>query len=330
MVRSTKQENLSGETPSAAHPSQTSGACCTPKTSGCSTGKGCIAFLIVVCTLLNIGANWYFFTEGGKKASDFNTVAEALKQIQYDQAGGKEIYDLYMEMQKLQAESTKSELKAKVDSLKKNAGQTDSGSNSDTQTAPTAAKKMNDAQYAGVFKDSYVEGSKDAKITLIEYSDLECPYCIMQKKNGTMAALKKKYGDSVNIIFKPLNLARHPGADQKGWASLCVAKLGGAEKYSKFYNAIFDKSEIQGPVFALDNLSALAKEVGVDQKKFDTCYTGKETEAQYKSYTTESSAFNVNGTPTTLVLNNETKEYEFVRGAAPASNFESVIDGLLK
>lgn len=92
-----------------------------------------------------------------------------------------------------------------------------------------------------------------------------------------------------------MNLARHPGSDQKGWASLCVAKLGGADKYSKFYNTLMNKSEVQGPVFALDGLSALAKEVGVDQKSSDTCYSAKETESIYRSYTTESSAFGADG-----------------------------------
>ncbi len=184
--------------------------------------------------------------------------------------------------------------------------------------------------YARIFKDSYVEGNKDAKITLVEYSDLECPYCILQRDNKTIQNLQAKYGKSVNVIYKALNLAGHPGADQKGWASLCVAKLGGTEKYAKFYGAILDGSEVRGPAFSLDKLSALAKEVGVDQKKFDTCYANKETETLYKEYTKEALYFKVDGTPTTMIINNETKKYDFVRGAADIANFTPIIDTLLK
>jgi protein-disulfide isomerase len=152
----------------------------------------------------------------------------------------------------------------------------------------------------------------------------------MQKKNGTIDSLKKKYGDKINVIFKPLNLARHPGSDQKGWASLCVGRLGGAEKYSKYYNTIMDKSEYQTQVvFPVDQLSSLAKEVGVDQKKFDSCYNGKETETLYKSYTTEALALKINGTPSTMVINNATKSFDIVSGAAPAANFETMIDTML-
>ena len=312
---------------------ETQGECCKSGGCGtetCSSGKGCLAFIIILCTALNIGANWYIAKQGSVQTSDSSNIADVLKQIQYDQAGGKDVYELYMKLQKLQAQSSKPELEAKIKSLEGSTAGGDSTATKPQANADTGAgKKMTDAQIAGILKDSYVEGNPKAKITLVEYSDLECPYCIMQKKNGTIEGLKKKYGDSVNVIFKPLNLARHPGSDQKGWASLCVAKLGGADKYSKFYNTLMNKSEVQGPVFALDGLSALAKEVGVDQKKFDTCYSAKETESIYRSYTTESSAFGVDGTPTTLVLNNETKMYDLVKGAAPAANFETIVDKLL-
>ncbi len=126
-----------------------------------------------------------------------------------------------------------------------------------------------------------------------------------------------------------MNLAGHPGSDQKGMASLCVAKLGGADKYAKYYGAIMDRSDEQrNSMFSLDKLSALAKEVGIDQKKFDSCYSAKETEGLYRAYTQEALSFKVNGTPTTMVLNNETKRYELVRGAADINGFQSALDAV--
>lgn len=328
MAKTTKTESM--EYVSGVRGSQESS--CGSSEMACSSGGAkMLALVIVICTVLNISSSWYL-ARGTinpllpvSMGSDVSKIADALKEVQYDQAGGKDVYELYMKLQKLQAQGQKSKLEEQIRALEGGA----QPAGTDPATAPSASKTLTADQYAGIFKDSYIDGNAKAKITLVEYSDFECPYCIMQKKNGTIDGLKKKYGDSINVVFKPLNLARHAGADQKGWAALCVGKLGGAEKYTKFSNAILDKSEVQGPVYPLDKLSALAKEVGVDQKKFDTCYNAKETEAIYKNYTTEAMAFAVNGTPTTMVLNNETKTFDLVQGAAPASNFETIVDKMM-
>lgn len=329
MAKTTKTEPM--DYVSGARSSQESS--CGSREMGCASGgPKMLALVIVICTVLNISSSWYL-ARGTinpllpvSMGNDVSKIADALKEVQYDQAGGKDVYELYMKLQKLQAQGQKGKLEDQIRALEGGAAQP---AGTDSAAAPSASKTLTADQYAGIFKDSYIDGNAKAKITLVEFSDFECPYCIMQKKNGTIDGLKKKYGDSVNVVFKPLNLARHAGSDQKGWAALCVGKLGGAEKYTKFSNTILDKSEVQGPVYPLDKLSALAKEVGVDQKKFDTCYNAKETEALYKSYTTQAMAFAVNGTPTTMVLNNETKTFDLVQGAAPASNFETIVDKMM-
>lgn len=109
---------------------------------------------------------------------------------------------------------------------------------------PTSTKTyMSKDEYAAVLKNAPIEGPQNAKFTLIEYSDLECPFCIMQYKNGTMAQIQKKYGSQANHIFRPVNLVRHPGADEKGLAALCVAKVADTKKYTRFYRAILSGSE---------------------------------------------------------------------------------------
>lgn len=178
--------------------------------------------------------------------------------------------------------------------------------------------------------DVYIEGNTKAKITLVEYSDLECPFCIRQRHDKVMKDLRKEYGDSINVIFKPVNFVRHPGADEKGMASLCVARLGGTQKYSKYYGAIMDESDLQGSVYPVSGLSKLAKNIGVDQTKFDACMVGKTTETLYNAYTTEAFSLSLKGTPTTIIINNETLEYDIVEGAYPIDTFKKVIDRLLE
>jgi protein-disulfide isomerase len=59
---------------------------------------------------------------------------------------------------------------------------------------------------------SYIKGNKDAKITWIEYSDLECPYCAKLHNAGTVEALTEKYGDKLNIMYNHFPLDFHKNA----------------------------------------------------------------------------------------------------------------------
>jgi len=87
------------------------------------------------------------------------------------------------------------------------------------------AQFMTTDEYVSTLKDAPIEGSKNAKITLIEYSDLECPYCIMQFKNRTIAKLQSQYGTQINHIYRPARFVSHPGSDKKAIAALCVAQV---------------------------------------------------------------------------------------------------------
>ena len=285
--------------------------------AACKTGHCGHGFVVsvVILMLLNLlataGLAYSVYQANSTKKVEENPI-EALRKMEYDRVGGKEMFDLIAQYQTLSAPQQKTQIEAAIKQLQ------------------SAATTLSSDNYAVIMKDSYVEGKKDAKVTLIEYSDLECPYCIIQFKNKTISTLQAKYGDNVNVIYKPLNLAGHPGSDQKGWASLCVAQIGGVDKYAKFYKAILDRSIAGGAVFPLDNIKSLAKEVGVDATKFASCYDSKQTETLYKSYTAEALKFGVGGTPTTMILNNSTKQYELVKGAADVSAFYPVVDRIMK
>ena len=63
---------------------------------------------------------------------------------------------------------------------------------------------MTPDQLANVTKDAYIVGDKNATITIIEYTDPECPYCILQHKNGVLKEMVSAYNGSVNTITKPV------------------------------------------------------------------------------------------------------------------------------
>lgn len=59
-------------------------------------------------------------------------------------------------------------------------------------------------QIASVTKDAYIVGNKDATITIIEYTDPECPYCVVQYQNGTLKGMVSTFNGSVSTITKPV------------------------------------------------------------------------------------------------------------------------------
>jgi len=102
------------------------------------------------------------------------------------------------------------------------------------------------------------------------------------------------------------------------------------EKYSAYYGAIFDRSKGgNGTGFSKDDLVPLAKELGLDTVKFQACMESKKNIARFDAETAEGKKLGAQGTPGTVIINNETGEYELIAGAYPASEFEKIIDKFL-
>lgn len=90
-----------------------------------------------------------------------------------------------------------------------------------------------------------------------------------------------------------------------------------------------DQSLADDAMFPVENLSSLAQDIGIDTTKFEACIAKEETVSVYQNYTKEAFSLGLSGTPTTIIINNSTREYELVEGAYPIENFEKVVDGLL-
>lgn len=166
----------------------------------------------------------------------------------------------------------------------------------------------------------YVRGNRDAKISVIEYSDFECPFCV--RHHPTMVSLMETAGDDVNWVYRHFPLSFHPTAQKAAEASECVGELGGNDKFWEYADLLFS----QGSDLAL--LADKAEAVGVDRAAFQTCLdSGKY--AQYISDSMQSgSASGVNGTPGNIVINNETGDTRIVSGAQPLASFTAAIDAL--
>ncbi len=167
----------------------------------------------------------------------------------------------------------------------------------------------------------YVQGSPNAPVTIVTYSDLECPYC--QRFHPSVAQSLRDYPNQVKWVFRHFPLSFHVNAQKEAEAAECVGKLGGAEKYWKFIDTIFERTTSNGTGFALTELEPLAKEIGVNSGQFRTCLDQGEMTTKVQGDLQEASGYGVGGTPTTFVNGIP------VEGAVPYDQFKAAIDQAL-
>ncbi len=211
----------------------------------------------------------------------------------------------------------------KVSYLEK--GATSSTGQSATATVPNQPAQPAQQAPAGKIKPvtdkDHIRGNKNAKVTIVEYSDLECPFC--QRFHPTMKEILQTYGDKVNWVYRHFPLSFHANAQKESEATECVAELGGNDAFWNYVDKIFERTTANGTGFALDKLGPLAAEVGVSQAQFQNCLdSGKYTKLVQDQIADGTSA-GVSGTPSTFVNG------QLVVGAQPFSAFKTIIDAEL-
>ncbi len=254
-------------------------------------------------------------------------IKKALLEIEYDKVGGKENYDIITAVQKKTI--TDPNNPQNIEAYKKYLGMDGkTEGNQGTQEQPKPTTKTDKEAVQKVIDTAVLEGNKDADIVVVEYSDTECPFCMKQYSvNKIREKLLEKYPNQIAFAFKNHRGVNHRGTEVKALAMLCAKKLGGDEAYIKMYNGIM-KESVGGAVYEVARLPDLAKEIGLDVEKWQTCVDGKEMLSQFQAETKEGQSFGLTGTPGTLIINKKTGKYDTVSGAYPFETFVQKIEAL--
>src|SRR5215469_6553708 len=155
------------------------------------------------------------------------------------------------------------------------------------------------------------EGPSSAPITIVEFSDYQCPYC--QRAESSVKEVLKKYGDKVRLVYMDFPLPMHQYALKAAQAARCAGDQG---KYWEFHDALFsDQSKLDQA-----GLKATAGKLKLDTKKFDECTAGDLHIDQIRKSQQEGSGVGVDGTPTFII------DGRLMSGAQPPSEMESVIN----
>jgi len=166
-------------------------------------------------------------------------------------------------------------------------------------------------------KGELCRGPKDAKVTIVEYSDFQCPFC--SKGYTTLEnEVLNEYKDKVKFCYKHLPLPFHPWAEMGAIAMECAETQSGDMGWA-VYNGFFTNQKDITPANVKDKAVEFAG-AKIDKAKFDKCFDGKETMDRVKADKNEATSLGLTGTPS-FVINGR-----MVKGAQPAANFKAVID----
>jgi protein-disulfide isomerase len=175
----------------------------------------------------------------------------------------------------------------------------------------------------------HVYGNPNAPVSLIEYSDFECPFC--KRFHATANEIVDAYGGKVNWVYRHFPLSMHnPGAQKEAEASECVAQLGGNDAFWKFANAIYARTKSNGNGFPLDQLVPLGKEIGLDEKQLKECIDAAKYASRVQEDLDEGIQVGITGTPANFLLRNDTGEVILKVGAQPSDAIKPDIDKLLR
>jgi protein-disulfide isomerase len=137
-----------------------------------------------------------------------------------------------------------------------------------------------------------VKGPADAKITLVEFSDFECPYC--SKAVGQIETLMGAYGKDVKLIYKQFPLSMHPHAEMAAAASLAAADQG---KFWPMHDVLFRNYHNLSP----ENFMKFARDLGLDTNKFQADLASGKYKAVIAKDVADGDAAGVNGTPALFI-----------------------------
>lgn len=161
-----------------------------------------------------------------------------------------------------------------------------------------------------------VAGGKDAKVTIVEFSDFQCPFCA--KGAEILKDLKKKYGNKIKVAFKNYPLPFHNHAEQASVAGMCANEQS-SESFWKMHDEMFahqDELDTEG-------LKKIGKKIGLKMDLFEKCLTENKYLTQVKADMEEGRKINVKSTPTFFVNG------QLVNGAQPLEVFSELIDEAL-
>ncbi len=169
----------------------------------------------------------------------------------------------------------------------------------------------------------HIRGSSDTILTLVEYSDLECPYC--KRFHPTMKQILNDYKGKVSWVYRHFPLSFHTNATPAALGSECANEIGGDNKFWEYIDGIFaDTNSLSS-----ETINSVADQIDLDKTKFTACLKSKKYQSVLDGDLKGGQEAGVNGTPATFLVNNKTGKAQLISGALPIEQIKKYIDSAL-
>ncbi len=159
------------------------------------------------------------------------------------------------------------------------------------------------------------KGANDAKVTIVEFSDFQCPFC--SRAEPSVDEVMQKYAGKVRVVFRHFPLSFHENAAKAAEAAACADEQG---KFWEMHKQLFANQN----KLVLPELKEHAKTIGLDTAKFNECLDGGKMKAKVDADMEAGKKAGVNGTPAFFING------VMLSGAQPFAEFEKVINQELK
>lgn len=170
-----------------------------------------------------------------------------------------------------------------------------------------------------VTETDHIRGNADAPITIIEYSDFQCPYC--SRFHPTMQQVMSEYSDSVRWVFRHFPLSFHPEATPAANAAECASEQG---KFWEYADALFENQSSLGSEY----YAQLASSLGLNTSQWQSCFDAQKYNDVIEAQAQAGGAAGVSGTPGSFVIDQDGNAIP-IKGALPFSSVAAAIDSVL-
>lgn len=196
-----------------------------------------------------------------------------------------------------------------------------------TDTAPGQAAQKAVGQVRAVTNSDHIRGPKNAKVTVIEYSDLECPFC--KRFHATMQQLLKEYPNDVRWVYRHFPLdALHAKARREAEATECAGELGGSDKFWAYTDRLFEVTPSNNNLDE-GELPKIAEFVGINRTKFESCLVSGKYAQHVADDVADAQAAGGRGTPYSVIMGADGQKLP-LSGAQPYEAVKQLVEQALK
>ena len=186
---------------------------------------------------------------------------------------------------------------------------------SSSDSSPSESTSNSSSQDSGRAGGHPQRGSDNAAVTIIEYSDFQCPFC--RRAEASIRQVLKKYGDQVRLVYMDFPLSSHRYAMDAAIAARCADEQG---QFWAYHDALFENPS----ALAMPGLKNTAEQLGLDPLTFDRCLEERKYENAILADQREGDAAGLRGIPYFIV------DGQAMHGATTPAAFDTAIDRDLK